>query len=88
MQYFSFSSGCLAAAALVLCSSASAQVAGTLSVRLGATHISPQVSSGYLSTPSFPGTTVGVGSASTLTGGHELHGDRPLGAGLAAGPGV
>ena len=44
MQYFSFSSGCLAAAALVLCSSASAQVAGTLSVRLGATHISPQVS--------------------------------------------
>lgn len=59
----------MAAAALVLCSSASAQVAGTLSVRLGATHISPQVNSGYLSTPSFPGTTVGVGSASTLTGG-------------------
>ena len=69
MQYFSFSSGCLAAAALVLCSSASAQVAGTWSARVGVTHIAPQVSSGYLSTPSFPGTTVGVGSASTLTGG-------------------
>ena len=67
MQYFS--SSCLAAAALVLCTSASAQVAGSWSARVGVTHISPQVDSGYLSTPSFPGTTVGVGSASALTGG-------------------
>ena len=67
MQYFS--SSCLAAAALILCTSASAQVAGSWSARVGVTHISPQVDSGYLSTPSFPGTTVGVGSASALTGG-------------------
>lgn len=43
--------------------------AGTFSVRVGATHIAPQVSSGNLSTPSFPGSTVDVGSASALTGG-------------------
>ena len=59
----------LATAALLLGASASAQVAGTFSVRVGATHIAPQVSSGNLSAPSFPGTTVDVGSASTLTGG-------------------
>ena len=59
----------LAAAALLLGASASAQVAGTFSARAGVTHIAPQVSSGYLSTPSFPGTTVDVGSASALTGG-------------------
>lgn len=59
----------LAAAALLLGASASAQVAGTFSVRVGATRIAPQVKSGNLSTPSFPGTTVDVGSASTLTGG-------------------
>ena len=59
----------LATAALLLGASASAQVAGTFSVRVGATHIAPQVSSGNLSAPSFPGTTVNVGSASTLTGG-------------------
>ena len=64
-----FSKLSLAAAALLLGVSASAQVAGTFSARIGATHIAPQVSSGNLSTPSFPGTTVDVGSASTLTGG-------------------
>lgn len=64
-----FSKLSLAAAALLLGASASAQVAGTFSARIGATHIAPQVSSGNLSTPSFPGTTVDVGSASTLTGG-------------------
>jgi len=64
-----FSKICLTAAALLVGVSASAQVAGTFSARVGATHIAPQVSSGNLSTPSFPGTTVGVGSASALTGG-------------------
>ncbi|MDT0140597.1 OmpW family outer membrane protein [Acidovorax sp. PRC11] len=65
------SAAALAAGALVLlaCGSASAQVAGTWSVRLGATHIAPQVKSGNLSAPSFPGTTVDVHSASALTGG-------------------
>lgn len=61
-----------AAAALataLLATAAQAQVAGTLSVRIGATHIAPQVRSGDLSAPSFPGTRVDVGSASALTGG-------------------
>ena len=64
-----FSKVGLTAAALLLGASASAQVAGTFSARVGATHIAPQVKSGNLSTPSFPGTTVDVGSASALTGG-------------------
>lgn len=64
-----FSKFGLTAAALLLGAGASAQVAGTFSARIGATHIAPQVSSGNLSTPSFPGTTVDVGSASALTGG-------------------
>lgn len=65
------SAAALAAGALALlaCGSASAQVAGTWSARLGATHIAPQVKSGNLSAPSFPGTTVDVHSASALTGG-------------------
>lgn len=67
MQHFSQLA--LAAAALLVGASASAQVAGTFSARVGATHIAPQVKSGNLSTPSFPGTTVDVGSASALTGG-------------------
>ncbi|SFF19603.1 OmpW/AlkL family protein [Paracidovorax wautersii] len=58
-----------ALATLALAGAAQAQVAGTWSVRLGATHISPQVKSGDLSAPSFPGTKVDVGSASALTGG-------------------
>ena len=53
-----------ALATLALAGAAQAQVAGTWSVRLGATHISPQVKSGDLSAPSFPGTKVDVGSAS------------------------
>lgn len=64
-----FSKVGLAAAALLLGASASAQVAGTFSARVSATRIAPQVSSGNLSTPSFPGTTVDVGSANALTGG-------------------
>ncbi len=58
-----------ALATLALAGAAQAQVAGTWSVRLGATNISPQVKSGNLSAPSFPGTKVDVGSASALTGG-------------------
>ncbi|MDA8456467.1 outer membrane beta-barrel protein [Acidovorax sp. GBBC 3334] len=57
------------ALALLACGSASAQVAGTWSVRAGFTHIAPQVKSGNLSAPSFPGTTVDVGSDTALTGG-------------------
>ncbi|WP_035225489.1 OmpW/AlkL family protein [Paracidovorax oryzae] len=65
------SSAALAAGALALlaCSGASAQVAGTWSVRLGATHISPQVKSGNLSAPAFPNTQVDVGSDTAFTGG-------------------
>ncbi len=57
------------ATTLLLAGAAQAQVAGTWSVRLGATHISPQVKSGNLSAPSFPNTKVDVGSATALTGG-------------------
>lgn len=61
--------GAALATTLLLAGAAQAQVAGTWSVRLGATHISPQVKSGNLSAPSFPNTKVDVGSASALTGG-------------------
>lgn len=64
-----FSKAGLAVAALLLGASASAQVAGTLSARAGFTHIAPQVTSGNLSAPSFPGTTVDVGAATSLSGG-------------------
>jgi outer membrane protein len=67
MQLF-FKTG-LTAVALLASAGASAQVAGTFSVRAGVTHIAPQVTSGNLSAPSFPGTKVDVGSASALTGG-------------------
>ncbi len=61
--------GAALATTLLLAGAAQAQVAGTWSVRLGATHISPQVKSGNLSAPSFPNTKVDVGSATALTGG-------------------
>lgn len=64
-----FTKAVLGLTVLCICVGASAQVAGTFSVRAGVTHIAPQVTSGNLSTPSFPGTTVDVGSASALTGG-------------------
>ena len=68
MQHFSKTTltASLTLVALLAGTSASAQVAGTFSARAGFTHIAPQVSSGNLSTPSFPGTTVDVGSASEL----------------------
>lgn len=59
----------LAAAALLLGTGAMAQVAGTLSVRAGFTHIAPQVKSGNLSAPAFPNTKVDVDAATSLTGG-------------------
>lgn len=55
--------GCLGASA------AHAQSAGTLLVRLGATQIKPQVDSGDLSTPSFAGTKVDIGSNAQPTAG-------------------
>lgn len=64
-----FSKVGLAVAALCVAAGATAQVAGTLSARIGATHIAPQVRSGDLSAPSFPGTTVDVGNATSLSGG-------------------
>jgi len=60
--------GCALALAAA-CGAAQAQVAGTISVRAGFTHIAPQTKSGDLSEPSFPGTKVDVGSATALTGG-------------------
>ncbi len=45
--------GAALATTFLLAGAAQAQVAGTWSVRLGATHISPQVKSGNLSAPSF-----------------------------------
>ncbi|MBV8605664.1 MAG: OmpW family protein [Pelomonas sp.] len=60
----------LAASALALAAgSAAAQSAGSYIVRLGATHIGPEVKSGDLSAPSFPGTTIDVGGNTALTGG-------------------
>ncbi|HQQ69120.1 MAG TPA: OmpW family outer membrane protein [Alicycliphilus sp.] len=54
---------------LATCGAAQAQVAGTISVRAGLTRIMPQTHSGDLSPPSFPHTTVDVGSDTRLTGG-------------------
>ena len=58
-----------AVAMATACMAATAQSAGTWSVRLGATRIDPQTSSGWLSTPSVPDTRVDVKANSQLTGG-------------------
>jgi outer membrane protein len=58
----------LALIALTVTSSVMAQKAGTISLEVGATKISPQVSSGDLSPPAFPNTKVDVSNASGLTG--------------------
>jgi outer membrane protein len=52
-----------------LAASSHAQVAGSLSARVGVTHIGPVVSSGDLSPPAFTQTKADVGSASQLGGG-------------------
>jgi outer membrane protein len=58
------------AACLVACVGAvQAQSAGSWSVRVGATEINPQVSSGDLSAPSLPGSKADVKSDTELTGG-------------------
>jgi outer membrane protein len=56
--------------ATLVCGSAMAQTAGTWMVRAGATNITPNVSSGYLTAPDFlGGTKADVGSDSQLSGG-------------------
>ena len=60
----------IAGAALLACAGmAQAQTAGSWLVRGGVTHISPQVSSGDLSAPSFTGTKVDVKADTQLSGG-------------------
>lgn len=55
--------------ALTACGLASAQSAGSWMARVGVTHLSPDVSSGNLSAPSFPNTKVDAGSNTQLGGG-------------------
>ena len=57
------------ATALALCSLASAQSAGTWSARVGVMNLSPDVSSGNLSAPSFPNTKVDAKDSTQLSGG-------------------
>lgn len=60
----------IAGAALLSCAGlAQAQSAGSWLVRAGVTHISPEVSSGDLSAPSFTGTKVDVLADTQLSGG-------------------
>ncbi len=60
---------CLALMALAAAGNAQAQATGSLTVRLGATTIKPDVSSGNLSAPSLVGTQVDIKDASQITGG-------------------
>ncbi len=57
-----------AAACFTVCGLAQAQTAGTWMAKIGATNLSPNVSSGNLSAPSAPGTQIGVDSDSQVTG--------------------
>ena len=60
----------IAAAALItLCIGSQAQTAGTKLIRLGATQISPQVTSGNMTAPSFNNTKTDVASDTQLGGG-------------------
>lgn len=61
--------GAVAALALALSGGAQAQTAGSWLVRAGATQISPQVTSGDLSPPSFTGSKVDVRADTQLAGG-------------------
>jgi outer membrane protein len=58
-----------AAAALLAAGAAQAQSAGSLIVRGGATQIAPDVTSGDLTTPSFPGTKADIKSNTQVSGG-------------------
>lgn len=61
---------CIAAAVLALVATgAQAQQAGAWLGRIGATTISPQVESGFLTAPSLPGTQIDVGDSTQLSGG-------------------
>ena len=57
----------IALAAASTCGLALAQKAGDISASFGFTQISPSVSSGNLSAPSFPGTQIGLTNNSQLT---------------------
>lgn len=58
--------GTLAGAALLAATSASAQSAGTLLVKLGVNRIAPEVTSDPLSPPALPNTTIDVKPAASL----------------------
>ncbi|MEW6466439.1 MAG: OmpW family outer membrane protein [Pseudomonadota bacterium] len=64
-----FSLALIAGVALCAAQAAQAQTAGSWSARIGATQISPSVTSGDLSLPAFPHTKADVESASQLAGG-------------------
>jgi outer membrane protein len=59
----------LVALALVAGTAAQAQSAGSLLARIGATQISPSVTSGDLTTPAFPGTQADITSNTQIGGG-------------------
>lgn len=58
----------LAVALALAAGGASAQKAGTISLEVGVTKLSPQVSSGDLSAPAFPNTKADVSSDTALSG--------------------
>lgn len=61
-------SSLLAVAVLGFCGSATAQKAGSFSASIGATLISPSVSSGNLTAPSLPNSQIDVNSNTRITG--------------------
>lgn len=65
MKIFNLALVALTAAAT--CGMATAQKAGGISASIGVTQISPSVSSGNLSAPSFPGSQIGVSNNTQLT---------------------
>lgn len=60
---------CIAAGLMLAAFGASAQPAGSWLGRIGATTISPQVESGFLTAPSLPGTQIDAGDSTQLSGG-------------------
>jgi outer membrane protein len=68
---FTLSAG-VAAAVLLFASASQAQSAGSVLLRGGITQIRPNVSSGDLTSPSFPGTQADIKSAASLGGGITL----------------
>lgn len=78
----------LAAAGLLAASAAQAQGAGSLTVRVGVTEITPDTKSGNLTAPSFAGTKAAVGANTQPTAGltwmwtNNIAFDLPLAAGF------